>query len=147
MAKKADYTREEYDKDRRIVDFVEHRGIDFDNCYEDVDLKRDLIKHVVGKKNLRVGSNRENIPFVPIDDCEASRIHKAAFNYYNTALKRMGEYGRGERVLMDVQPTRDLTSRLPVMVSANTSNTEQLVLNLGMSGYANEELYTGTRRR
>ncbi|MEK6895488.1 MAG: hypothetical protein AABX48_03120 [Nanoarchaeota archaeon] len=151
MIKKADYTRENYDRDRSIVDFVERQGIDFSNTYEDVDLKRDLLKKVVGLKNLRSGKDSSRTPYSPVDDCGDAQVAEVALKYYDTALKRLEEYRLGERVLRDVtiKNKKDLTSRLPVMASSavQNSNTEQLVLNLGMSGYANEEFYTGTRRR
>lgn len=151
MTKKADYPKEDYDRDRRIVDFVERQGIDFSNTYEDVDLKRDLLKKVVGLKNLRSGKDSSRTPYSPVDDCGDAQVAEVALKYYDTALKRLEEYRLGERVLRDVtiKNKKDLTSRLPVMASSavQNSNTEQLVLNLGMSGYANEEFYTGTRRR
>ncbi len=94
MGKK--YTLEKYERDKKIVSYIENNFIDLKNSYSDIHKKIDFLKSL-GIMNLRVGKNTDKTPFIPIEESRDARISETVKKYYENAKNRIGEYTRGER--------------------------------------------------
>jgi hypothetical protein len=97
-----DYTIAQYEKDRSILQYVQLKGIDF-NKDNQISTIRNLLTEICGYKRLRVGQGEDETSFVLITDpnCKASRIKEAGRGAYKAARRRLEEYERGERSLIN----------------------------------------------
>ena len=91
--------------DKKIVNYIENNFIDFGNSYSDTSRKIDFLKSL-GIVNLRVGKNGDQTPFIPIEESGDARISEVARMYYENAKKRIDEYTKGERNMVESEPEK-----------------------------------------
>jgi hypothetical protein len=73
--------------DERIVQYIEGGRININGIYEDVERKREFVRDVLGYSRLRVGKNE----FLPLSQCNDTRISVVAKQAYSSAKKRLEE--------------------------------------------------------
>jgi len=95
--------------DERIVQYIEGRRININGIYEDVERKREFVRDILGYSRLRVGKNE----FLPLGQCNDTRISIVAKQAYFSAKKRLEEYRR---------------HRIPNSVSGGLEETVQSVI-------------------
>jgi predicted adenine nucleotide alpha hydrolase (AANH) superfamily ATPase len=76
-------TRAHYDE--RIVQYIEGKRINIDGIHNDRKDKEEFIRNVLGYERLRVGKDE----FVPISQCNDTRISSVAREAYSAAKRRL----------------------------------------------------------
>lgn len=89
MANKKLYTTEKYNKDMRIVKYIEKRRVDLDNDNRDLEAKIIFLTKGMGWKNLKVNVATNNNKYKPIYQCEPERINSVVKRTYYDAKKRL----------------------------------------------------------
>jgi len=89
------YTETQVHFDERIVQYIEGKRINLNGVYEDIPRKREFIRDVLGYSRLRTGKNQ----FVPLSECNESRISVVVKEAYSSAKRRLEEYRREQAVL------------------------------------------------
>ncbi len=88
------YTQKKYQQDQDLVDEVESDfPIDFRDPERHIEDKKNILKNILGYRNLRVGSNKSEIRFLPLDNCNPGRITRVLKGSYNSALNRIRKFG------------------------------------------------------
>ena len=87
MAK--EYTKEQKEKDTKIVTYIEKRNIDINNPYAHIEEKIYFLTEGMQYKNLRVGSNGSGCTWLPVADCKNARISSTVRDTYLAAKKRL----------------------------------------------------------
>lgn len=111
------YTKTKYEQDRDLIDEVESGfPIDFKDPERHIENKRNILKNILGYKNLRIGSNKSKIKFCSLDECNPGRITRALKERYESALKRVKKFGdppkiheTQERYLKKIKPMKQLS--------------------------------------
>ena len=87
------YTQKKYEQDLDLIDEVESDfSIDFRNPERHIENKKDILKNILGYKGLRVGSNKSEIRFLPLDECNHGRITRVLKERYESALNRVRKF-------------------------------------------------------
>ena len=88
------YTQEKYEQDYNLVNAVENVfSIDFRNPEKYTEDKKKILKNVLGYRALRVGSNKNEITFLPLDECNFGRINNTLKERYLSASNRITKFG------------------------------------------------------
>ena len=92
------YDEGKLNRDRRVAEYVELNGVNFQYGKDYVSKAVELLTRICGHRNLRVGPNSGGSPFLPISQCEDERVLAVARREHETAVERLEEYQKGERV-------------------------------------------------
>ena len=88
------YTQKKYQQDRDLIDEVESDfQIDFRDPERHIEDKINILKNILGYRNLRIGSNKSEITFLSLDDCNSGRITRVLKVNYDSALNRIRKFG------------------------------------------------------
>ncbi len=88
------YTRERFERDRQLVNFIDNSGIVLDNPFDNVKLKMIALKGY-GYERLRVAADGTKKPYMPIEKCKPERISSVALDTYNRARERLNKVSGG----------------------------------------------------
>ena len=95
--RREDYTPDKYRKDVELVEAVEGTfSIDFSNPERHLRDKIEIIMQVLGYDALRVGSDKHEIRFLPVEKCKPERLTLMLRDAYMAAKKRVENYGNPE---------------------------------------------------
>jgi hypothetical protein len=95
------YSIAQYERDRAILQYAKIKRLDFKKSEYQTSEEIGLITEILGHDSLTVGPGNAS---APIKECKPKRIHEVARDAYETAVKRMQEYERGEREIINGTP-------------------------------------------
>ena len=114
-----DYPRRRYEQDMRMIDLVVERGVNVHD-FEDVEGKAEILGEFYN--GLRVASNSDGAPFLPLDECSNERICLALRKDYLTASARINRLYAGKLRLVETAPKRARENRLVQMLLEDLEN-------------------------
>jgi hypothetical protein len=95
--KQENYTPDMYRKDVELINAVEGTfPIDFSNPNRHLEDKIEIIRWILGHNMLRVGSDRHEVKFLPLENCKPERVTLMLRDAYRAAKKRFERYGNPE---------------------------------------------------
>lgn len=86
------YSLEKRLKDENIVNYIESKKINLEQCDKDLGAKTDFLINCMGWKNLRVSKFSDYNKYCPIYLCSNERINGAVKKTYNEAKNRLNKY-------------------------------------------------------
>lgn len=91
---KSTYTIEQYTQDCKLIDAVKSpHDIDFGNPERNIGYKKNILQTILNYGGLRIGSNKSEITFLPLDKCNSGRITLVLQKSYESALNRVRKFG------------------------------------------------------
>ena len=88
------YTKERFERDKKLVNFIDNSGIVLDNPFDNVQLKMIALKDY-GYGHLRVAADGTKKPYMPIEKCKPERISSVALDTYERARQRLEQVKGG----------------------------------------------------
>lgn len=95
------YSISQYERDRAVLQYAKIKRLDFKKSEYQTSEEIGLITEILGHDRLTIGPGNAS---APIRECKPSRIHDVAKGAYETAIKRIQEYERGEREIINGTP-------------------------------------------
>ncbi|MBU4069620.1 MAG: hypothetical protein KJ646_01430 [Nanoarchaeota archaeon] len=92
------YTLEQYNQDCKLINAIKSQNdLDFRNPERDIGYKRNILRTVLNYNGLRIGSNKSEITFLPLDKCNSGRITLVLQKSYESALNRVRKFGNPDK--------------------------------------------------